>query len=116
MAFRWGGWADLSFAYRWMGWHERDSESPMRRAIGSAAMATCLMLLIVGATAQYITFAGLSQEIAMLLGILSALTTQIYGRARRPVVFIEALADRNGFRSDVGANSAAAHNSSAARY
>jgi O-antigen/teichoic acid export membrane protein len=59
----------------------------MRRALGAACLATAAMLLLLGTTAQYITFAGLSQEIAMLVGVLAGLTTQVYAR-RVPAVVI----------------------------
>ncbi len=65
----------------------RSSKDSARRVLGAAALATGVMLLLLGATAQYITFAGLSQEIAMVVGVLSGLTTQVYAR-RAPFVVI----------------------------
>src|SRR5207253_314237 len=71
------------------GWSQRSNPDPSRRAIGAASLATSLMLVVLGATAQYITFAGLSQEIAMVVGLLGALTTQSIARGA-PVVVIQA--------------------------
>jgi O-antigen/teichoic acid export membrane protein len=68
-------------------WGVRSSRDSARRALGAATFATMVMLLLLGATAQYITFAGLSQEIAMLVGVLAGLTTQVYAR-RAPFVVI----------------------------
>jgi O-antigen/teichoic acid export membrane protein len=65
----------------------RTSKNPSQRAIGAAALATITMLLLLGATAQYITFAGLSQEIAMVVGVLAGMTTHVYAR-RAPFVVI----------------------------
>ncbi len=70
-----------------VGWGARGSTDPFRRALGAASLATAAMLLLLGATAQYITFAGLSQEIAMLVGVLAGLTTHVYAR-RVPAVII----------------------------
>lgn len=62
-------------------WTVRASRNPLQLALGAACLATATMLLLLGATAQYITFAGLSQEIAMLVGALAALGTQAYVRS-----------------------------------
>jgi O-antigen/teichoic acid export membrane protein len=70
-----------------VGWSQRSRADPSRHAIGAATAATGLMLIMLGATAQYITFAGLSQEIAMLVGVMSVLTTQAVVR-RAPVIVI----------------------------
>jgi O-antigen/teichoic acid export membrane protein len=65
----------------------RSSTDSARRAVGAATLATAVMLILLGATAQYITFAGLSQEIAMLVGVLAGLTTHVFTR-RVPFVVI----------------------------
>jgi O-antigen/teichoic acid export membrane protein len=75
-----------------LGWGQRTNSDPARRAVGGAALATSAMLIILGATAQYITFAGLSQEIAMLVGVLGVLTTQASAR-RAPVVVVKAVTE-----------------------
>lgn len=64
----------------------RSSKDAARRALGAACLAATVMLILLGATAQYITFAGLSQEIAMLVGVLAGLTTQVYARRTAFVV------------------------------
>jgi O-antigen/teichoic acid export membrane protein len=69
------------------GWRLRFSLDPTQRAIGASALASATMLILLGATAQYITFAGLSQEIAMLVGVLAAVTTAVRTR-RVPVLVI----------------------------
>ena len=74
-----------------VGWRQRRSPDPSRRALGAIAVAVSVSLLILGATAQYITFAGLSQEIAMLIGVLSVLSAT-YVTRRAAVV---ALRSRN---------------------
>ena len=67
-------------------WKQRGDMDPSRRVIGAASLATCAMLLMLGATAQYITFAGLSQEIAMLVGVLAGLTAAVDVRKPAAVV------------------------------
>jgi len=69
-------------------WKQRGDMDPSRRVIGAASLATCAMLLMLGATAQYITFAGLSQEIAMLVGVLAGLTAAV--DVRRPAAVVVA--------------------------
>jgi O-antigen/teichoic acid export membrane protein len=69
------------------GQRQRFNLDASRRAIGASALTTAAMLILLGATAQYITFAGLSQEIAMLVGVLGALTTEVRTR-RVPVLVI----------------------------
>ena len=59
-----------------VGWAQRSNLNRLRSAIGAASVATAVMLLLLGATAQYITFAGLSQEIAMLVGVMAGLISQ----------------------------------------
>ena len=78
-AFR-AGWAGVALllgmlaAMMAVGWTMRFSSDSTQRSIGAAAGATAVILILLGATAQYITFAGLSQEIAMLVGVLAGLT------------------------------------------
>jgi O-antigen/teichoic acid export membrane protein len=70
-----------------VGWGMRASKDPARRALGAASLSIAAMLLLLGATAQYITFAGLTQEIAMVVGIVAGMTTQVYAR-RAPFILI----------------------------
>jgi len=44
----------------------------MRRSLAAACMAMVLFFAFVGVTAEYLFFAGVSQEFAMLLGLFSA--------------------------------------------
>jgi len=69
----------------------RYSANSAWRVLGAAALASAAMLILLGATAQYITFAGLSQEIAMLVGVLAGLTAQVHAR-RAPAVVISSVA------------------------
>lgn len=69
-----------------VGWGMRESRDPARRALGAASLSIAAMLLLLGATAQYITFAGLSQEIAMVVGVVAGLTTHVYARRAAFVV------------------------------
>jgi O-antigen/teichoic acid export membrane protein len=71
------------------GWRLRSSLDPGRRAVGAASMSVAVVILLLGTTAQYITFAGLSQEFAMLVGVLAALTLRDVRRTA-PVVVISA--------------------------
>jgi O-antigen/teichoic acid export membrane protein len=70
------------------GWRVRSSPDPSHRAVGAAALAAAVVLLLLGTTAQYITFAGLSQEFAMLVGVLAGLSLR--ERRSAPVVLISA--------------------------
>jgi O-antigen ligase len=54
------------------GWRSRASPDPLRRSLGAACLALVLFFAVVGLTAQYMFFAGVSQEFAMLLGLLCA--------------------------------------------
>ena len=54
------------------GWRSRASPDPLRRSLGAACLALVLFFAVVGLTAEYMFFAGVSQEFAMLLGLLSA--------------------------------------------
>lgn len=58
----------------------RSNTDSSRRALGAAALAGVVMLALLGATAQYVVFPGLSLEIAMLVGALAGLTTQANAR------------------------------------
>jgi hypothetical protein len=66
-------------------WSVRSSTDSSRRALGAASLAMVVMLILLGTTAQYTAFAGLSLVIGMLVGALAGLTTQAYAR-REPLV------------------------------
>lgn len=77
------------------GWRLRSSLDLTHRAVGAAALAAAAVLLLLGTTAQYITFAGLSQEFAMLVGVLAAIRLR---DARHPVpVVVISAAKPRGF-------------------
>jgi hypothetical protein len=50
----------------------RGSPDPMRRSLAAACLGMVLFFALVGLTAEYLFFAGVSQEFAMLLGLFSA--------------------------------------------
>jgi hypothetical protein len=55
-----------------LAWRSRASPDPMRRSLAAACLAMVLFFAFVGVTAEYLFFAGVSQEFAMLLGLFSA--------------------------------------------
>jgi O-antigen ligase len=55
-----------------LAWRSRASPDPMRRSLAAACLAMVLFFAFVGLTAEYLYFAGVTQEFAMLLGLLSA--------------------------------------------
>ncbi len=67
-------------------WRSRASPDPMRRSLAAACLAMVLFFAFVGLTAEYLFFAGVSQEFAMLLGLFSAstLTEAAAQREERP--------------------------------
>ena len=55
------------------GWRSRRADSdPMQRSLGSTCLALVIFLALVGVTAEYLFFGGVSQEFAMLVGLLAA--------------------------------------------
>ena len=50
----------------------RDSSDPWLRLLGAVSLATVVTIFLVGFTAEYLAFGGLSQYIAMLFGLLAA--------------------------------------------
>ena len=54
------------------GWRQRKSPDPMTQAIGAMALAYALVLAVMGWTAEYLTFAGVSQLFWMVAGLLGA--------------------------------------------
>ena len=55
-----------------LAWRSRASSDPMRRSLAAACLAMVLFFAFVGLTAEYLFFAGVTQEFAMLLGLFSA--------------------------------------------
>ncbi|HET9847222.1 MAG TPA: oligosaccharide flippase family protein [Candidatus Dormibacteraeota bacterium] len=54
------------------GWRWRQSSDPSAGAIGAAAVAAVAVLAVMGTTAEYLTFAGVSQQFWMMIGLLAA--------------------------------------------
>lgn len=57
----------------WAGWAERRSQGPWRRVIGLSASFSAVAFLLVGLTAQYLTFGGLVQQFGMIAGLLGGM-------------------------------------------
>jgi O-antigen ligase len=55
-----------------LAWRSRASPDPLRRSLAAASLAMVLFFAFVGLTAEYLFFAGVTQEFAMLLGLFSA--------------------------------------------
>jgi len=54
-------------------WSSRRAASDlMRRSLGSTCLALIVFLALIGVTAEYLFFGGVSQEFAMLIGLLAA--------------------------------------------
>jgi len=55
------------------GWRSRRAGSdPTARSLGSTCLAIVVFLALIGVTAEYLFFGGVSQEFAMLVGLLAA--------------------------------------------
>jgi O-antigen ligase len=55
-----------------VGWRSRASMDPMHRSLGALAVAVVVFFALIGFTSEYMFFGGVSQELAMLIGLLSA--------------------------------------------
>jgi O-antigen/teichoic acid export membrane protein len=55
-----------------VGWRQRADPDPMVGAIGATAVAYVVGLAVMGATGEYLTYAGLAQQFWMLIGVLGA--------------------------------------------
>ena len=56
-----------------VGWRNRGDPDPMVRAVGATAVAYVIGFAIMGATGEYLTYAGLAQLFWMLIGVLGAI-------------------------------------------
>jgi hypothetical protein len=56
-----------------VGWRSRASPDPMRRSLGGAGVALVVFFALIGMTAEYLFFGGVTQEFAMMLGLLGAM-------------------------------------------
>jgi hypothetical protein len=54
------------------GWRSRAAPDPTRRALGAASVALALFFVLCGLVGEYLFFAGVSQEFAMMIGLLGA--------------------------------------------
>jgi O-antigen ligase len=54
------------------GWKSRASPDPMHNSLGALALAVVVFFALIGFTSEYMFFGGVSQELAMLIGLLSA--------------------------------------------
>jgi len=55
-----------------VGWRSRASPDSTRRSLGGACLALVVFFALVGMTAEYLFFGGVSQEFAMMIGLLGA--------------------------------------------
>jgi hypothetical protein len=53
-----------------VGWQSRASPDPTRRSLGAASLALVSLFALIGMTAEYLFFGGVTQEFAMILGLL----------------------------------------------
>ena len=51
---------------------EATGSDPTARSLGSTCLALVVFLALIGVTAEYLFFGGVSQEFAMLVGLLAA--------------------------------------------
>jgi len=54
------------------GWKSSASPSATRRSLGSALLALVLFFALIGMTAEYLFFGGVSQLFGMMVGLLGA--------------------------------------------
>jgi O-antigen/teichoic acid export membrane protein len=71
---------------RWA-WRYRESADPWRRMLGAAAFADTVLLAVIGATGEYLTFAGITQFFWMMVGLLAGIPLAAR-RSERPVVVV----------------------------
>ena len=66
------------------GWRSRGSPEPLTAALGAAALGYTVALTVMGATGEYLTYAGIAQQFWMIVGLFAgALMVQ---HQRRPLV------------------------------
>jgi len=69
-----------------LGWRQRGSPDPLVRSLGATALAMVVFFPLVGITAEYMFFAGVSQEFAMLVGLLGASAARVALVAPKAVI------------------------------
>jgi hypothetical protein len=67
------------------GYRSRPNPDLMTRSLGGVALAMVAFFLLIGMTAEYLFFGGISQAFAMLLGLLS--TSSLREATRRPASY-----------------------------
>jgi hypothetical protein len=70
----------------WAGLSESRSDDSWRRAIGPSAGFSAIALMLMGVTAQYLTFGGIVQEFGMLVGLLTALSLNRQAQSQAQVL------------------------------
>jgi O-antigen/teichoic acid export membrane protein len=77
-----------------VGWRARASPEPFVGALGAASVAFVLILAVMGTTAEYLTFAGVSQQFWMVIGLFGGLL--VAGARSRPAVVLPSPAPASG--------------------
>jgi O-antigen/teichoic acid export membrane protein len=72
-----------------VGWRNRADPDPMVGAVSATAVAYVVALAIMGATGEYLTYAGLAQLFWMLIGVLGAFQLARLKSRSRPVRIID---------------------------
>lgn len=80
-----------------VGLRSRASPDPMERSLGALALALIVFFALLGFTAEYMFFGGVSQEFAMLMGLLSAKSAvQVQAAMRSPAPTVQTRSRRAG--------------------
>ena len=69
-----------------VGWRARAGPAQLTAAVGAAALGYVLVLAIMGGTAEYLTFAGVSQQFWMVIGLFAGLQLVHHAEARVTVL------------------------------
>jgi O-antigen/teichoic acid export membrane protein len=72
-----------------VGWRNRADPDPMAGAISATAVAYVVAFAIMGATGEYLTYAGLTQLFWMLIGVLGAIQLSRLSSRAEPARIIE---------------------------
>jgi O-antigen ligase len=72
-----------------VGLRSRASPDPLERSLGALALALIVFFALLGFTAEYMFFGGVSQEFAMLMGLLSAISAvNVQAATRSPTPMV----------------------------
>ena len=81
-----------------VGWRSRASPDPMVRVIGATAVGCTVALTVMGATGEYLTYAGIAQQFWMIVGIFAG-TVMLQDRGPlRPATVIDVSGSGNPSR------------------